>query len=234
MKEKIMLKWKDDDELFPMMRRELYSAVIGDILDKMCRYHQFLPQRIQPMRADMVIAGRAMTVLEADIYGDKLSHKNEFLKKSFGLMLEALDDLRPNEVYLCSGSSPIYALVGELMCTRMKFLKAAGAVVNGFHRDTKGILELDLPCFSFGPYAQDQAPRGKVLDFRVPLEIEGTRVNPGDIVFGDLDGVVVIPREIEEEVIQKAYEKATGEKTVGNAIRSGMGAKESFEKYGIM
>ncbi|MDR1932729.1 MAG: RraA family protein [Spirochaetales bacterium] len=229
-----MLKWKDDEELFAIMRRELYSAVIGDILDKMRRYHQFLPQRIQPMLASMVIAGRAMTVLEADLYGENLSNKNGFLKKSFGLMLEALDDLRPNEVYLCSGSSPVYALVGELMCTRMQALKAAGAVVNGFHRDTKGILELGLPCFSYGAYAQDQAPRGKVLDFRVPLEIEGTLVNPGDIVFGDLDGVVIIPKEIETEVIQKAYEKATGEKTVGDAIRAGMGAKESFEKYGIM
>jgi regulator of RNase E activity RraA len=229
-----MLRWKDDEELFGIMRRELYSAVIGDILDKMRRYHQFLPQRVQPMKSDMVIAGRAMTVLEADIYGDNFSNENKFLKKSFGLMLEALDDLKPGEIYLCSGSSPTYALVGELMCTRIKSLKAAGAVVNGFHRDTKGILKLGIPCFSYGAYAQDQAPRGKVFDFRVPLEIEGTIVNSGDIVFGDIDGVVVIPREMEAEVIQKSYEKATGEKTVGDAIRAGMGAKESFEKYGIM
>jgi regulator of RNase E activity RraA len=229
-----MLKWNNDDELFGIMRRELYSAVIGDILDKMQRYHQFLPQRVQPIHDHMIIAGRAMTVLEADLYGENLSCKNDFLRKTFGLMLEALDDLKQNEVYLCSGSSPVYALVGEIMCTRMKRLGAAGAVVNGFHRDTQGILELEIPCFSYGAYAQDQTPRGKVLDFRVPLEIEGTLVNSGDIVFGDIDGVVIIPREIEAEVIQKAYEKASGEKTVADAIRAGMGAKESFEKYGIM
>lgn len=229
-----MFTWKDDRELFAMMRAELYSAVIGDILDKMHRYHQFLPARVQPIREHMVVAGRAMTVLEADAFEELSDGRNPIMKQNFGLMLEALDDLKENEVYICTGSSPSYALVGELMCTRMQILKAAGAVVNGYHRDTKGIVELDFPCFSYGRYAQDQGPRGKVIDFRVPIEIEGVRVNPGDIVFGDLDGVVVIPKEIEREVIERAYEKATGEKMVAEAIRGGMGAKESFDRHGIM
>ncbi|GAA6293208.1 RraA family protein [Enterocloster asparagiformis] len=229
-----MFTWKDDRELFAMMRAELYSAVIGDILDKMHRYHQFLPARVQPIREHMVVAGRAMTVLEADAFEELSDGRNPIMKQNFGLMLEALDDLKENEVYICTGSSPSYALVGELMCTRMQILKAAGAVVNGYHRDTKGIVELDFPCFSYGRYAQDQGPRGKVIDFRVPIEIEGVRVNPGDIVFGDLDGVVIIPKEIEREVIERAYEKATGEKMVAEAIRGGMGAKESFDRHGIM
>lgn len=228
------MKWNNDQELFQMMREELYSAVIGDILDKLHRYHQFLPWRVQPLRDDMVVAGRAMTVLEADAFEELSSGQNPIMSKPFGLMLEALDDLKENEVYICTGSSPSYALVGELMCTRMQILKSAGAVVNGFHRDTKGILELDFPCFSYGRYAQDQGPRGKVIDFRVPIEIEGVRINPGDIVFGDLDGVVIIPNEIEEEVITLAYEKAVGEKMVAEAIKGGMGAKESFDKHGIM
>lgn len=229
-----MIRWKNDEELFTLMRTELYSAVIGDILDKMHCYHQFLPWRIQPIREHMVVAGRAMTVLEADAFEELSAGKNPIMQKPFGLMLEALDDMKRDEVYICTGSSPAYALVGELMCTRMQILGAAGAVVNGFHRDTKGIVELDFPCFSYGRYAQDQAPRGKVIDFRVPIEIEGVRVNPGDIVFGDLDGVVVIPRAIEQEVIGLAYEKATGEKMVSEAIRAGMGAKESFDRHGIM
>lgn len=228
------MTWNNDKELFAMMRTELYSAVIGDILDKMHRLHQFLPWRVQPLETNMVVAGRAMTVLEADAFEELSDGQNPIMKKPFGLMLEALDDLKEDEVYICTGSSPSYALVGELMCTRMQILGAAGAVVNGFHRDTKGILELNFPCFSYGRYAQDQGPRGKVIDFRVPIEIEGVRVNPGDIIFGDLDGVVVIPREIEKEVITRAYEKATGEKMVAEAIRGGMGAKESFDKHGIM
>ncbi|RGD63998.1 RraA family protein [Lachnospiraceae bacterium OF09-6] len=229
-----MITWKDDNELFAMMKKELYSAVIGDILDKMNYRHQFLPQRIQPMREEMVVAGRAMPVLEADAFEELSDGQNPIMKKHFGLMLEALDDLKENEVYICSGSSPSYALVGELMCTRMKILKAAGAVVNGFHRDTRGILELNFPCFSYGRYAQDQGPRGKVIDYRVPIEMDGVRINPGDIIFGDLDGVLVIPKEVETEVIQKAYEKATGEKMVAEAIRGGMSTVESFAKHGIM
>lgn len=229
-----MITWNSDEELFTLMRKELYSAVIGDILDKMHYYHQFLAWRIQPVKDHMVVAGRAMTVLEADAFEELSAGRNPIMQKPFGLMLEALDDIKKDEVYICTGSSPAYALVGELMCTRMQILGAAGAVVNGFHRDTKGIVELDFPCFSYGRYAQDQAPRGKVIDFRVPIEIEGVRVNPGDIVFGDLDGVVVIPRAIEQEVIGLAYEKATGEKMVSEAIRAGMGAKESFDKHGIM
>lgn len=229
-----MIYWSSDKELFRIIRTELYAAVIGDVLDKMNYLHQFLPSRIQPIQDSMVVAGRAMTVLEADTFEELSAGYNPIMKKPFGLMLEALDDLKEDEVYVCAGSSPYYALVGELMCTRMQILGAAGAVVNGFHRDTKGILELNFPCFSYGRYAQDQAPRGKVIDFRVPIEIEGVRINPGDIIFGDIDGVVVIPRQIEKEVIEQAYEKATGEKMVANAIRGGMGAKASFDKYGIM
>ncbi|NLV59863.1 MAG: RraA family protein [Clostridiales bacterium] len=229
-----MFTWQNDRELFAMMKGELYSAVIGDILDKMGRLHQFLPWRIQPIEQNMVVAGRAMPVLEADAFEELSAGQNPIMQKPFGLMLEALDDLKENEVYICTGTSPTYALVGELMCTRMQILGTAGAVVNGFHRDTKGILALGFPCFSYGRYAQDQAPRGKVIDYRVPIEIEGVRVNPGDIVFGDLDGTLVIPRDIEKEVIERAYQKATGEKTVAEAIRGGMSAKASFEKHGIM
>ena len=208
-----MVAWKNDDELFALMRETLYSSVIGDILDKMNYLHQFLPWRIQPMRENMVVAGRAMTVLEADALETVSEGQNPIMRQSFGLMLEALDDLKKNEVYI---------------------LGAAGAVVNGFHRDTNGILDLDFPCFSYGRYAQDQGPRGKVIDYRVPIDMEGVKINPGDIVFGDLDGVLVIPKEIEEEVIVRAVEKATGEKMVAEAIKNGMAAKASFDKYGIM
>ena len=226
--------WKNDNELFAMMKEVLYSAVIGDILDKMGYFHQFLPQRIQPIKMGMKIAGRAMPVLEADAYEEISDGNNPILKKSFGLMLEALDDLKKNEVYICTGSSPLYALVGELMCTRMQKLEAAGAVVNGFHRDTEGIIKIGLPCFSYGRYAQDQAPRGKVIDYRVPIEIEGVHVTPGDIVFGDLDGALIIPKEIEKEVVNRAVKKAIGEKSVAKAIQSGISAVDSFAKYGIM
>jgi regulator of RNase E activity RraA len=225
--------WSNDDELFSIIKTELYTAVVGDIMDKLGWLHQFLPPQIKPIKQDMFLVGRAMTVLEADVFGED-GNQNPVLKKPFGLMLEALDDLKNNEVYICTGASPTYALWGELMSTRAIKLGATGAVVDGYSRDTNGILALNFPTFSYGNYAQDQAPRGKIIDFRVPIEIRGVKVNPGDIVLGDIDGVCVVPSEIEEVVFRYAIEKARGEKMVKTKIEEGMSAKEAFEKYGIM
>jgi regulator of RNase E activity RraA len=120
------------------------------------------------------------------------------------------------------------------MSTRAITLGAAGAVVDGYSRDTRGILQLGFPTFSYGGYAQDQGPRGKVIDFRVPLEIGGVRLEPGDLLFGDLDGVCIIPRAAEEEVVRKALEKAREESVLERALREGTSAAEAFARYGIM
>ena len=227
--------WNTDAELFALVRRELFTAVVGDVLDKMGLVRQFLPPRIGPLRQDMVVIGRAMPVLEADVFIDKAEGtKNPLMGKPFGLMLEALDDLKSGEVYICTGASPTYALWGELMSTRAMRLGAAGAVVDGYSRDTHGILALNFPCFSYGRYAQDQGPRGKVIDFRLAIEIGGVRIDPGDIVFGDLDGVLIVPQASETEAFGLALEKARGEKLVAKAIRQGMSAVEAFKKFGIM
>lgn len=227
--------WKNDEELFLLIKEELYTAVIGDIMDKMGLFHQFLPPQIRPMKEYMLLVGRAMTVLEADCF-EELSpgSQNPLMNKPFGLMLEALDDIKPGEIYICSGSSPRYALVGELMMTRVKMCGGAGAVVNGYSRDTKGLYELDFPIFSYGPYSQDQAPRGKVIDFRVPIELGGVRILPGDMIVGDIDGVCVVPRKVEAEVFERALEKASGERTVLKKIQEGMSAVDAWNKYGIM
>ena len=227
--------WKDDNELFKLMREYLFSAVIGDAMDNAHYYHQFLPPQIQPLKEDMVAVGRAMPVLESDV-SDEISGKKDgsLIDQPFGLMLEALDDLKTNEIYICTGSSLNYALWGELMSARAMKLGAAGAVLNGYSRDTKGILALNFPTFSHGRYAQDQGPRGKVIDFRIPIKMDRVTVNPGDIVFGDLDGICVIPQEIERDIILAALEKALGEKKVRDAIENGMSSREAFDKFGIM
>jgi regulator of RNase E activity RraA len=227
--------WKNDYELFDLMKKSLFSAVIGDIMDKGGYLHQFLPPSIQPLRDDMIVAGRAMPVLEEDIiYDDSGNAKRDKTDKPFGLMLEALDDLKDNEVYICTGSTLNYALWGELMSTRAISLGAAGAVLHGYARDSRGIISLGFPTFSIGRYAQDQEARGKVVDFRIEIEIEGVAIHPGDIVYGDIDGVCIIPQQIERDVIHRALEKVNGEKTVQKAIEQGMSACEAFEKYGIM
>ena len=220
-----MITWKDDGDLFARCRSELFTAVVGDVMDLMGYQNQFLPPEIQPLRDNMIVVGRAMPVLEADDYGGEgPGRTNPLLNQPFGLMLRALDDLRPNEVYVCSGSSPSYALWGELMSTAAKNRGAAGAVVNGYSRDTRGILQLNFSTFSLGRYAQDQRPRGKVIDLRCKIRIGAVRIAPGDIIFGDLDGVCVVPREIEKKVIEAAWHKAHGEKRVFEAIKGGMGA----------
>ena len=227
--------WKTDDELFALIQRELFTCVVGDVMDKIDLQHQFLPPQIQPIRRDMGVIGRAMPVLSVDVFAERTSGSaNPLMNKSFGLMLEALDDLRRNEVYVNTGSSPRNALWGELMSTRARKLGSPGAVLNGYVRDTKTILEMGFPTFGFGSYGQDSAPRYKVVDFRVPVEIGSVRVRPGDILFGDSDGVLVVPADAEAEVFTRALEKARGEKLVRKAIEEGSSAVEAFAKYGIM
>jgi regulator of RNase E activity RraA len=227
--------WNSDDELFSLIQRELFTCVVGDVMDKMDLQHQFLPPQIHPLHHDMVTIGRAMPVLSVDVFKERVAGSaNPLMDKPFGLMLEALDDLRPNEIYLNTGSSPRNALWGELMSTRARKLGARGAVLNGYVRDTKAILQLGFPTFAFGSYGQDSAPRYKVVDFRVPVEIGSVRVRPGDILFGDIDGVLVVPAEAEYQVFTNALEKARGEKLVRKAIEAGSSAVDAFSKYGIM
>lgn len=228
-------QWKSDEELFALSRGELYTAVVGDIMDILGHKRQFLPPSIQPLRDDMLVIGRAMPVLEMDDEGGEgPGRQSAVVNRPFGLMLTALDDLGPGEVYVCSGSSPSYALWGELMSMAATNRGAVGAVLNGYSRDTKGILAQNFPCFSMGRYSQDQRPRGKVVDFRCTIKFGDVTVRPGDILFGDLDGVCVVPKEIETEVFAKAFEKARGEKRVFEAIKGGMKAQESWDKFGIM
>ena len=221
---------KPDQQLLSTIKAELFSAVIGDVMDKMELRKQFLPQRIQPLQEHMVVVGRAMPLLVEDT---KYEPEVPF-EKAYGLLFDALDNLRENEVYICTGASPDYALWGELMSTRALKLGAVGAVVDGYSRDTPGILRLDFPTFSYGRYAQDQAYRGRVVDYRVPISIDGVNISPGDLIFGDLDGVCVIPQKHEQEIVEEALEKVRGEHLVRRALEDGMSAGEAFKTFGIM
>lgn len=216
----------NDQDLFQCLHAELYTPVLGDILDDMGFFHQFLPQPIQPMTVEMKLAGRAMPVLMIDVYGKQA--------EPFGKLTQALDQLQPGDVYLASGGDMRCAYWGELLTATARTRGAAGAVINGFHRDTPMVLAQDWPVFSRGRYAQDSGVRTKVVDYRCPIEIGGVWIEPGDLVFGDLDGVVVIPAKCEAEVIERALAKARGEKIVRREIEGGMTATDAFRKYGIL
>lgn len=221
-----MPEWKSDPELFALCTAELYTPVVGDILDQLGHVHQFLPQPVQPMREEMKLAGRAMPVVMVDVSGRQ--------ERPFGRLTEALDQLQPGEIYLASGGEMRCAYWGEILTATAKRRGATGAVINGFHRDTPKVLEQDWPVFSRGRFAQDSAVRSQVSDFRCPITVGEVQVNPGDLVFGDLDGVVIVPREVEAEVVERALEKARGEKRVRREIEAGLSSTEAFEKYGIL
>jgi regulator of RNase E activity RraA len=183
----------------------------------------------------MIMIGRAMPVLAGDAFQVSIEESaNALSAKPFGLMLEALDDLRTNEIYISTGSSPRNALWGELMSVRALKCGARGAVLNGYVRDTQKVLAMGFPTFCFGSYGQDSAPRYKVHDFRIPIEIGGVSVRPGDILFGDIDGVVVIPTEVETQTFALALEKVRGERKVRKALEQGMSAVAAFREHGIM
>ncbi|MDE6129392.1 MAG: RraA family protein, partial [Lachnospiraceae bacterium] len=182
-----------ETELFELMKEKLYTPVVGDILDAKGYMHQFLPQSIRPLRDDMKLAGRAMTVLMIDVFGEQ--------QKPFGRLCECLDQIQPNEIYIAAGGTKRCAYWGELLTATAKARGGNGAIVDGWHRDTPQVLEQNWPVFSTGCYAQDSSVRTQVVDFRCRIEIGQVTIHDGDYIFGDIDGVLVIPKEIAKEVV---------------------------------
>jgi regulator of RNase E activity RraA len=215
-----------DSELFATIRKDLYTAVVGDVLDHMGHRLHFLPPAIRPLRPDMVVVGRAAPVIVGDAPGTA--------EDRFGKLLDALDALREHDVSITNGGKTSYSLWGELMALRAQKLKAAGAVMNGYCRDEAGILELGFPTFCWGSYALDLSFRGKVLGYGVPTKVGDVPVSPGDLVFGDRDGVLVVPAPMVNEVFERAMEKVHSENLVREAFRNGMSAVEAFDKFGVM
>ncbi len=230
--------WKSDEEMLALIREKLYTPVVGDILDQMSYSHQFLPPAIRPLAAQvpappvageadqrLKLAGFACTILENDVYGAP--------KKPFGYMTEALDQLRPNEIYVATGAHHS-ALWGELLTASAKARGAVGAVLDGYSRDTPQVLEQNFPVFCTGTWAQDSSIRTYVFDYRCDIEIGQVTVHDGDLIFGDLDGVLVIPKGIISEVVERALEKAATEKTMRRAIEAGMSVTEAFARFGVL
>lgn len=220
------MQTSSDVELFRAILGKLYTPVLGDVLDVLGYTHQFLPQPIQPLRENMRVLGRAMPVQIADVWSKQ--------KQPFGLLTEALDQILPGEIYVATGGSRNCAGWGEILTATARTRGGLGAVIDGYHRDTPQVLEQNWPVFSRGRYAQDAGIRSKIVDYRCPVEIGGVRIEPGDLIFGDMDGVLVVPRRIEEEAVARACEKASGEKVVRKEIEAGSSSTAAFQKYGIL
>lgn len=213
-------------ERLVMIRETLYTPVIGDILDTLGRRHQFLPPDIRAIVPGTVLAGRAMPVLISDVVAPS--------GRPFGRLTEALDDLKLNEIYLARGGRTEVAAWGEILTEVALHNGAVGAVIDGYHRDTRKVIAKKFPVFSRGAYGQDAGVRTAVVDFRLPTEIEGVSINPGDLVVGDWDGVVVVPQDVEDEVLDLALQKVSTENNVLQAIREGMTATEAYGHFGVL
>jgi 4-hydroxy-4-methyl-2-oxoglutarate aldolase len=211
------------------LRDRLFASVLSDCLDVAGHRNQAMQARIRPLDDALVLCGRARTGLYAEVY-DAPAGENPY-----ELEIRLIDDLKPDEVpvFAC-GSSGRIAPWGELLSTSARARGAAGVVMDGLTRDVRAIREMKFPVFAGGIGPLDSKGRGKVVAIDVPVEVAGARVVPGDLVFGDVDGVVVVPRAIEEQVIAAALAKLSGENATREALARGEKLAEVFKRHGIL
>jgi len=216
-----------EEQKFEQMKELLYAAVICDTLDELGYRNQAMRENINPISTDWVLVGRAKTVLAVDVY-----HEAE---NPYGKEIEAIDSVKKGEVLIgCTNESIRNGLWGELLSTASKMRGANGAVVDGLIRDTKKILELDFPVFATGTKPVDSRGRGMVIDYDCPVVCGGVSVMPGDIIFGDRDGVVVIPSALFDEVFERAVDKATRENASRTELLEGKLLRDVYDKYGVL
>lgn len=228
-----MTKWKTDEELFALVRRtQLKTCPVSDVMEQLGFRFPMLGPQIRPLRADMIMVGRAMPVQdEPPVPYGAPAHLDA---KPFGLMFESIEAVRPGEVYIASGGPVDVARLGDMLTLRAQKLGAAGVVINAHIRDANAILAIGMPVFAHGSFGYGLQRRHNVVDFRCPITIGNVRIRPGDLILGDGDGVCVIPEEAEEEIIGKAVAKHLKEGDVRAQIEAGRSVIEAFGKYGVM
>ncbi|MCE9605196.1 MAG: RraA family protein [Planctomycetia bacterium] len=210
-----------------MMREKFTSAVVCDALDAVGRTHQSPRTPLRPWTTDGVLIGRAKCTLWAD-----MSHADP---KPYELELQAVDGCRPDDVIIAAaGGSLRSGIWGELLSTAARNRGCIGTIVDGGVRDVQQMRAMGFAVYAKGTCLYDSKDRQRVIDLDVPVEIDGVRFEPGDLVVADVDGVVVVPRAVEAEVVRRAWEKVHAENITRDAIRGGMGAAAAYEKYGVL
>ena len=218
-----------ETQLLEGLRQKLFAAVLSDCLDAAGYRNQALAARIRPLDDSLVLCGRARTGLYGDVYEAREG------ENPYELEIRLIDDLRTGEVpvFACGASGRI-APWGELLSTAARARGAAGAVMDGLTRDVRAIRAMNFPVFAAGIGPLDSKGRGKVVAIDVPVEVAGARVEPGDLVFGDADGVVVIPKLAEARVIAAALAKVQGENETREALARGEKLADVFRRHGIL
>ena len=224
-----MYKFNDLFEGINNKLDKLYSAAICDIMDLHGLWNQTMSYTIGPLDNKMKMFGRALTVLATEVY--QVPEPDEVYK----LEIEAVDSIKKGDILVVTQNNCTKASFwGELLSTAAIYKGAQGIVIDGFTRDAREILNLGFPCFCKGLTPADSKGRMDVLEYNVPIDCGGVRVNPGDYIFGDIDGVCVIPKEDVATVLKEALKKIEKEKNVKQDLENGMTVKDVFKKYGIL
>ena len=210
------------------MRARLYSAVVCDALDQLGYTNQSPKVDFLPMTAHAeTLVGRCKTTLWVDMAHDD--------PNPFELELKAVDECQPDDVFIAAtGGSMRSAVWGELLTSAAMNGGCVGAVVDGAVRDVAKISDVGFPVFARGTRVHDSLNRQRVVDIDVVVEIAGVRFQPGDLVIADRDGVVVVPQQVENQALERAWQKVDGENKVRDAIQQGMKATDAYKKFGVL
>ena len=210
-----------------MMREQFYSAVVCDALDALGYPRQSPRVPLRPLTTQGVLIGRAKTTLWADMALPD--------PRPYELELKAVDTCQPDDVLIAAaGGSMRSGLWGELLSAAARRSGCVGAIVDGAVRDVTKMTAMGFPVWARGMCLYDSKDRNRVIDIDVPVEIDGVRIAPGDLVVADIDGVVVVPQHVEAAVVRHAWDKVHAENTVRDAITGGMTATAAFNKFGVL
>jgi len=214
----------------PDQFRDLSAAVLSDVMDVLGLMNQAMQPFVRPLDESLVLAGRARTGLYM------LAYEVRDGENPYEVEIALVDDLKPGDVPVlaCNGPTQRIAPWGELLSTAATARGAAGCITDGLVRDVRQIREMRFPVFHGGIGPLDTKGRARMVQRSVPVECAGVKVRDGDIVFGDVDGVVVIPQERAAEVLARAKEKVAGEGRTRDELRQGRLLREVFEKYRIL
>ncbi|MBL8588042.1 MAG: RraA family protein [Methylobacteriaceae bacterium] len=211
------------------IREKLFASVVSDCLDQLGLRHQAVASRIRPLDEATIMVGRARTAAFMEVWHAPAG------VNPYELEIALIDSLKPGEipVFACANAARVGPW-GELLTTAAMARGAAGALMDGCVRDVKAIRALGFPVFHGGVAPLDSKGRGKVMTIDEPIECAGAPVASGDLVFGDADGVVIVPRAAEADVLRLAMEKVAGERDTLADLRRGDRLADVFARYGIL
>jgi 4-hydroxy-4-methyl-2-oxoglutarate aldolase len=216
-----------DLEFFAHIEKTLYTAVVSDSLDEIGYRNQAMMPHLRPLFPNTRFAGWARTIACVDVY--------HIQPDPYDLEIKAIDSILLGEVVVVgTAESKRNSPWGELLSTAARVRGARGAVIDGLVRDVKKIEHLGFPVFAAGIRPVDSKGRGIVMDYNVPVECGGVQVTPGDLVFADYDGVIVIPAEVLPEAIALATEKATRENDSRSELLKGAYLRDVYDKFGVL